>query len=105
MEINNLLKKGFFTKCQNGQDDFISTVSTKEKKNGTFDTILNLKYLNEFVEYKHFKMESLEDVFKIIKKDPWMASVDLKDAFSPFLCTFFIKNILNFNRLIISTSF
>ena len=26
-------------------------------------------------------MESLEDVFKIIKKDVWMASVDLKDAF------------------------
>ena len=26
-------------------------------------------------------MESLKDVFKIIKKDAWMASVDLKDAF------------------------
>ena len=26
-------------------------------------------------------MESLEDVFKIIKEDGWMASVDLKDAF------------------------
>ena len=50
-------------------------------KDGTFHTTLNLKYLNEFVEYKHFKMKSLEDVFKIIKKDVWMASVDLKDAF------------------------
>ena len=49
-------------------------------------------------------MESLEDVFKIIKKDVWMASVDLKDAFSPFLCTFYIKNILNLNGLINSTS-
>ena len=26
-------------------------------------------------------MESILDVFKIIKKDVWMASVDLKDAF------------------------
>ena len=26
-------------------------------------------------------MESLNDVFKIIKKGVWMASVDLKDAF------------------------
>ena len=26
-------------------------------------------------------MGSLEDVFKIIKKHVWMASVDLKDAF------------------------
>ena len=42
---------------------------------------LNLKYLNKFVEYKHFNMESLEDVFKIIKKNAWMASVALKDTF------------------------
>ena len=61
--------------------DFISTVFTRKKKSGTFRFILNLKYLNNFVVYKHFKMESILDVFKIIKKDVWMASVDLKDAF------------------------
>ena len=77
MEINKLLKKGVITKCQKGEDDFISTVFIREKKDGTFRAILNLKYLNEFVEYKHVKMESPEDVFKIIKKDVWMASVDL----------------------------
>ena len=104
LEINKLLKKGVITKCQKEEDDFISTVFVREKKDGTFRTILNLKYLNEFVEYKHFKMESLEDVFKIIKKDVWKASVDLKDTFSPFLCTFYIKNILNLNGLINSTS-
>ena len=81
LEINKLLKKGVITKCQKEEDYFISTLFIREKKDGTFHTILNLKYLNEFVEYKHFKMESLEDVFKIIKKDEWMASVDLKDAF------------------------
>ena len=81
MEINKLLKKGVITKCEKEQDDFISTVFTREKKDGTFRTILNLKYLHEFVEYKHFQMESLEDVFKIIKKDVWMTSADLNDAF------------------------
>ena len=40
-----------------------------------------MKYLDEFVQYKHFKMESLLAVFKIIKPNAWMASVDLKDAF------------------------
>ena len=43
--------------------------------------MLNLKHLNHDVNYQHFKMESLNDVFKIIKKGVWMASVDLKDAF------------------------
>ena len=81
MEINKLLKKGVITKCEKEQDDFISTVFTREKEDGTFRTILNLKYLHEFVEYKHFQMESLEDVFKIIKKDVWMTSADLNDAF------------------------
>ena len=92
-EINKLLKKGVITKCQNEQDNFISTVFTRKKKDGTFRTILNIKYLNEFVEYRHLKMESLEDVFKILKM-----------PFLPFLCTFFIKNILNLNGSINSTS-
>ena len=39
------------------------------------------KYLNQYINYQHYKMEFLNDVFKIIKKQMWMASVDLKDAF------------------------
>ena len=79
--INKLLQERVITIFEKEQDDFISTVFTREKKDGTFQTILNLRYLNEFVEYKHFKMGSLEDVFKIIKKDAWMASADIKDLF------------------------
>ena len=81
LEINSLFKKGVITKCQKEEDDFISTAFIRKKMDGTFRTILKSKYVNEFVEYKYFKMKSLEDVFKIIKKDVWMASVDLKDAF------------------------
>ena len=80
LKIDKPLKKGVITKCQKEEDDFISTVFIREK-DGTFRTLLNLQYLDEFVDCKHFKMESLEDVFKIIKNDVWMASVDLKDAF------------------------
>ena len=81
LEINSLFKKGVITKCQKEEDDFISTAFIRKKMDGTFRTILKSKYVNEFVEYKYFKMKSLEDVFKIIKKDVCMASVDLKDAF------------------------
>ena len=105
LEINKLLKQGVITKCQKEEDDFISTVFIREKKDGTFCTILNLKYLNEFVEYKHFKMESLGDVFKIIKKNVWMASVDLKNAFFTIPVHIPIQNISNLNGLINFTSF
>ena len=43
-------------------------------------TILNLKNLNEFVEYHHFKMDTLESAITIIKPDGYMASIDLEDA-------------------------
>ena len=43
--------------------------------------ILNLKKLNCYIRYVHFKMESLGDVLNIIKPGVWMASVDLQDAY------------------------
>ena len=61
--------------------DFLSAVFTRKKKDGNMPTILNLKYLQKHVTYNHFKIESLQDVFKIIQSNCWMASVELKDAF------------------------
>ena len=60
---------------------FSSTVFTRQKEDGNILTILNLKYLNKHVSYNHFKMEYLQDEFKIIQQNCWMASVDLKDVF------------------------
>ena len=80
-EIKSLLRKGVIVESSRESGYFISTVFTRKKKSGTVRFILNLKYLDNFVMYKHFKMESILGVFKIIKKDVWMTSVDLKDAF------------------------
>ena len=43
--------------------------------------ILNLKILNTFMEYNHFKMESIQDVIQVVRPGVYMASIDLKDAF------------------------
>ena len=80
-EVQKLLDNGVIVLCDREPNDFVSTVFTRKKKDDSSRTILNLKYLNEFVRYGHFKMDSLTDVFKTIKKDVWMDSVDLKDAF------------------------
>ena len=80
-EIQKLIDKGVIVQCEREPNDFFSTVFTREKKDGSSRTTLNLKYLNEFVRYRHFNMESLTDIFKTIKKGVWMASVDPKDAF------------------------
>ena len=73
--------KEVIVECSSETGDFLSTVFTRQKKDGTFRTILNLKYLNEFVQYQHFKMESFLGVFKITKPNAWMVSLDLKDVF------------------------
>ena len=60
---------------------FVSGVFTRSKKDGSKRMILNLKRLNKFVDYKHFKMEQLQNVLELIRPGVYMASIDLKDAF------------------------
>ena len=60
---------------------FVSGVFTRSKKDGSKRMILNLKRLNKFVDYKHFKMESLQNVLELIRPGVYMASIDLKDVF------------------------
>ena len=41
-------------------------------------TILNSKYFNEFVKFSYFKMKSLPNVLKTIKKNVWRPVLTLK---------------------------
>ena len=80
-QIESLIRKRVIVEASRKSGGFISTVLTRKIKSGTFRFIWNLKHLTDFVVYKHFEMESILDVFKIIKKGVWMANVDIKDAF------------------------
>ena len=46
---------------------FVSGVFTRSKKDGSKRMILNLKRLNKFVDYMHFKIESLQNVLELIR--------------------------------------
>ena len=66
--------------------------------------ILNLKRLNKFVDYKHFKLESLQNVLELIRPGFYMAFIDLKEAFYSVPVyknhqahlTFFVEEYLKF---------
>lgn len=60
---------------------YISNIFLREKKNGDYRLILNLKTLNQFVEYHHFKMENFTSALTLITKDCYLASLDLSDAY------------------------
>ena len=80
-EITKLLSKKVIVETVREENDFVSGVFTRDKKDNSKRMILNLKKLNMSIEYQHFKMEHINDVLNIIKPNAYLASVDLKDAF------------------------
>ena len=80
-EIKKLVFKGVLLKSSHEEGEFLSTIFLRPKKDGTHRMILNLKKLNKFVAYHHFKMESLKHVISMMRPNCFMASVDLRDAY------------------------
>ena len=81
LEIEELINKGAIRKTHPIQGQFISSLFLREKKDGSQRPILNLKNLNKYIPYIHFKMENLKNVKNIIKVNDWMVKLDLKDAY------------------------
>lgn len=80
-EISKLLAKKVIIESVSTCNEYISNIFTRPKKDGSFRLILNLRYLNEKVQYRHFKMESLHSALNLMTKDCFMASIDYKDAY------------------------
>ena len=79
-EIDTMLRKGIIRRSKQTLGDFYSPVFLRDKKDGTYRFILNLKRLNKHVRKTHFKMESIKQVIAMVQPGCWMATIDLKDA-------------------------
>ena len=53
----------------------------RAKKDGSHRVILNLIDLNPFIEYHHFKMDTIETVISLMRQNCYMASLDLSKAY------------------------
>ena len=84
-EVEKLLKKGVIAPTKIQPDDYFSNLFTRQKKNVSYRTILNLKYLNEECYTQHFKMESIRYAIYMINSGMFLASLDIKDAFHSIL--------------------
>ncbi|XP_031752827.1 uncharacterized protein LOC101731022 isoform X2 [Xenopus tropicalis] len=51
------------------------------KPNGEYRTIIDLRYLNQFIFKKKFKMESIRSTLLALRKGDVMCTLDLKDAY------------------------
>lgn len=58
-----------------------SHVFVVRKPSGKFRLILNLRPLNKFIRYKHFRMESIFMVTNLLFPDCYMQTIDLRDTY------------------------
>lgn len=80
-EIQKLKDKDVIREAIPYDDQFILTVFLTSKTDNTFRMILNLKELNEFIVYKHFKMESFNHALGMVTPNCYMDTIDLKYAY------------------------
>ena len=79
--IDKFLTTNVIERTAPHRSGFMSNIFLREKRNGSFRMILNLKPLNPHVHYEHFKMSTLNSALHLITKDCYMASIDLADAY------------------------
>lgn len=79
--ISRLLDIGAIEEVDEAEGQFVSPIFTVPKHDGSDRLILNLKKLNEFVSTEHFKLEDSRTVVNIMRKDMYMATLDLRDAY------------------------
>lgn len=80
-EIKKLLGKNVLEKANHEKIEFISPIFTKPKDDGGIRMILNLKLLNQNIEFQHFKMQTIKDALLMVSKGDYLTSIDLKDAY------------------------
>lgn len=79
--IEHLLNVGAISRVKPIKGQFISHIFTRQKKDGSYRIILNLKPLNKYVEEYHFKLEDHKTVVKLINQNYFMVTLDLQDAY------------------------
>lgn len=79
--IDKLLKINAISQCDPVEGQFLSSVFLVPKPDGSYRFILNLKCLNKFIKTQHFKMEDYRTASRLITKNCYMASIDLKDSY------------------------
>lgn len=59
-QIEKFLQTGAMETTTHFEGEYISNIFIRPKKDGSYHLILNLKNLNQFVQYHQFKMENLK---------------------------------------------
>ena len=83
LEIHQMLTKGAIHVVPPSERDqgFVSTIFLVPKKGGGQRPAINLRPLNAYLPYEHFKMEGIHMLKDLLRKGDFMVKIDLKDAY------------------------
>ena len=81
VEVETLLTKGAITQVSPSKEGFFSCLFLVPKKGGSFRLVIDLSFLNKFVESLHFQMENISCLKTVLHRGDYMTTLDLKDAY------------------------
>ena len=96
VEIGNMLEKGAICQTSHLKGETLSNVFLVGKKGGGSRPVINLKHLNQFIPYQHFKTEGLFCLREMLQKDDFMCKLDMKDTYFSILLHQSSKNMSDF---------
>ena len=78
-----MLDKGAIKKVEHQfPDQLPSNILLVKKKHGGNRPCINLKALNKFIPYEHFKMEGFHCLKYLLEENDFLCKIDLKDVIS-----------------------
>ncbi|WAQ99028.1 POL-like protein [Mya arenaria] len=80
-EIVNDEIRAQLLKLLNESEEFISTLFIVPKPNNKFRPVINLRFLNKFVGYNHFKQEIFNVVLDLVQRNDFFTKMDLLEAY------------------------
>ena len=75
-----MIEKGIIKETYHESNEFVSPIFIKHKQDRRIRLIINLKKLNKYVKYEHFKMDNIKSVLNLVTPNCFMCTIDLKDA-------------------------
>ena len=80
-EIDTLIAKAVLEIVSDPDPGFYSRLFLVEKSSGGWRPVIDLSPLNEFIHQTPFRMETPSSVLLAVRKNDFLASIDLKDAY------------------------
>jgi hypothetical protein len=81
-EVDQMLAKTAIHAVKSSEDELVACFFARPKKQpGKWRPIVSLKFLNKYLKYIKFRMTTIPEVKRWIRKDYYFTSLDLQDAY------------------------